>query len=79
MNATYYLQGPGSLNDAVFELRGNQPMVHVTAEVGMTGCYDDTLTVAEATVVWRQLVDAGWHRVAQPRRSARQISDAIRG
>lgn len=75
---TYYLQGSGTANDAVFEVFANGN-VRVTAEVGMTGCYDDLMPCAEARAVWQQLTAAGWKRIETPRRSARAISASING
>lgn len=78
MSKTYYMQGGGTLNDAVFQVLDNG-FVHVTAEVGVSGCYDDTLHANKAREVWASLVAKGWKRVAKPRRSVRLISDSING
>lgn len=75
---TFFLQGPGASQDAVFAVVSPKH-VRVTAEDGATGCYDDLLTAQAAREVWEKLVARGWHRVAAPRRTARQIGLAISG
>lgn len=74
-----YLQGKGSLNDAIFRPIPGTDTVRVTAEVGMTGCYADTLPSAQAREIYLKLATAGWTRVETPRRTEQQIADAING
>ena len=75
--STNYLQGPGTVQDAIFTQTG--PTVDVVAEVGLTGCYDMTMSVDQARALWRKLVLEGWRKVDKPRRTRQAISASING
>lgn len=80
-----YLQGPGTLNDAAFQVIGDSAPAYaankilVVAEVGLTGCYNDYLDRDEARAVWKKLIAKGWKRVSRPRRTIDQIRYSIQG
>jgi hypothetical protein len=73
---SYYLQGSGTRNDAIFDqLVGNR--MHVLVERGVTGCIDEVMATPAARKLWRELLAEGWQQVAKPRRRFDQLKRNI--
>jgi hypothetical protein len=75
---SFYLIGPGSLNDAAFTPI-NAKEVRVVVENGLTGCVDETMSREKGRKIWTKLIKAGWRKTYAPRRTIRQIQDSING